>query len=492
MKNLTFIEETMNSNYTKVAVKNDIHSNHRDSLQNLIHYLSLRSIDIRKMQNELHTVGLSSLTSSESHILRQVQEVKMRLGKKYSPTKLSKLTETKAGEIFQSRIHKLFGQNNGSNFPFIMVTCDKSFAEDYAFIKSLLLKGMNVARINCAHDNPEIWSGLIHLIKKACIKTGKTCKIYMDLAGPKIRTQILSKRKHTKKPLAMGQLIWLTEQMNATFGKDLVINPGIPDLIGQLRKGERVWIDDGLIQGVIEHVDTEKAAVRITRIAGEKKKIKEDKGINLPDSNLNIASLTTFDIECLPFISQNADMVGYSFVKTPGDLALLRKEFAEQNLKQPNIIVKIETIQAVNNLPSILLEGMKDPSFGVMIARGDLAVEIGFERTGEIQEEILWLCEAAHVPVIWATQVLESLNKSGVATRSEITDAAHAAAADCVMLNKGPHTIEVLETLNEIIKRTTEHKNKKRYLFRTLKIAKDYIQKLQDESPVLQEEKSRT
>ena len=80
---------------------------------------------------------------------------------------------------------------------------------------------------------------------------------------------------------------------------------------------------------------------------------------------------------------------------------------------------------------------MKQEAFGVMIARGDLAVEIGFERMGEVQEEILWICEAAHIPVIWATQVLESLNKSGVAARSEITDAAHAAIAECVMVNKG-------------------------------------------------------
>ncbi|MBK9334453.1 MAG: pyruvate kinase, partial [Ignavibacteria bacterium] len=87
------------------------------------------------------------------------------------------------------------------------------------------------------------------------------------------------------------------------------------------------------------------------------------------------------------------------------------------------IILKIETTEAVNNLPSLLIQGMKDKYFGVMIARGDLAVEIGFERMSEIQEEILWICEAAHIPVIWATQVLDSLNKSGIATRSEVTDA---------------------------------------------------------------------
>ena len=110
-----------------------------------------------------------------------------------------------------------------------------------------------------------------------------------------------------------------------------------------------------------------------------------------------------------------------------------------------------------------------------MIARGDLAVEIGFERMGEIQEEILWICEAAHVPVIWATQVLENLNKAGIATRSEITDASYAAMAECVMINKGDHTLEVLETLRSILHRTAGHHAKKRFMFRPLNIAKRFI-----------------
>jgi pyruvate kinase len=141
----------------------------------------------------------------------------------------------------------------------------------------------------------------------------------------------------------------------------------------------------------------------------------------------------------------------------------------------PFIILKIETLEAVLNLPSLLLKGMEEHAFGVMIARGDLAVEIGFERMGEIQEEILWICEAAHVPVIWATQVLENLNKSGMATRSEITDAGHAALADCVMINKGDHTLEVLETLKDILQRTSEHRIKKRYTFRPLGIATRFL-----------------
>jgi pyruvate kinase len=122
------------------------------------------------------------------------------------------------------------------------------------------------------------------------------------------------------------------------------------------------------------------------------------------------------------------------------------------------------------------LKGLKSKHVGVMIARGDLAVEIGFERLSEIQEEILWLCEAAHIPVIWATQVLEQLNKTGVASRSEITDAYKAAQAECIMINKGAHTAKVLQTLKDLAKRSRRHHMKKRYALPPLNIAQLFFE----------------
>ncbi len=164
-------------------------------------------------------------------------------------------------------------------------------------------------------------------------------------------------------------------------------------------------------------------------------------------------------------------MVGYSFVRSSKDIL----ELQEVKPEKLSLVIKIETPEAVKNLPQLLFTALRERNNGVMIARGDLAVEIGFERMSEIQEEILWICEAAHVPVIWATQVLENLNKSGVATRSEITDAAHAAMADCVMINKGEHIIKTLETLRDILIRSGGHHVKKRYTFRPLAIATRFM-----------------
>ena len=142
------------------------------------------------------------------------------------------------------------------------------------------------------------------------------------------------------------------------------------------------------------------------------------------------------------------------------------------------VVLKIETRRAFANLPTILLEGLKFPACGVMIARGDLAVECGFERLSELQEEILWVCESAHVPVIWATQVLEGLTKSGHATRAEVTDAAMSQAAEAVMLNKGPYLVQAVEMLDDILQRMQGHHRKKHSTMRELRMASGFQAKL--------------
>ena len=130
--------------------------------------------------------------------------------------------------------------------------------------------------------------------------------------------------------------------------------------------------------------------------------------------------------------------------------------------------LKIETRRAFERLPQLLLTAMRRPCVGVMIARGDLAVEVGYWRLAELQEEILWLCEAAHLPVIWATQVLEQLAHSGLPSRAEISDAAMGERAECVMLNKGPHIDDAVVVLDDILRRMAEHHYKKKALLRQL------------------------
>jgi pyruvate kinase len=191
----------------------------------------------------------------------------------------------------------------------------------------------------------------------------------------------------------------------------------------------------------------------------------------LPDTELHLAGLTPKDLVDLEFARSEADLVGLSFVRSPDDVSSLARELESQSGRRPGIVLKIETRQAFERLPRLLLTGMRAPPLGVMVARGDLAVEMGFERLAEVQEEILWLCEAAHVPVIWATQVLESLAKTGIPSRAEVTDAAMSVRAECVMLNKGPHIDRAVHFLDNVLLRMKDHHQKKRSMLRRLAVS---------------------
>lgn len=453
-----------------------VHPQQKRSAVNLIHYLALRREDLRALQDELHDAGLSSLASAESHALRQVQAVLQRLGKSFPAKQLSDCNFEVGKNLLQQRADALFGSKKLADIPNLMVTFDTRLAEDYGAVKAMLKAGMDIARINCAHDGPEVWGKMIAHIRKAAQATRRPCKIYFDLAGPKIRTKLLGKGRYKGRLKLKEQEIFYLADSGAPFDKkDKVVGCTLPDVVKDLRSGDRVLFDDGLIEAVVETPGAQIATLRIVRISAARPCLKPEKGINFPDSELSVRCLTDFDKSVLPFVQQHADLLGFSFVRSAADVAELQALLRQKPGKKLPIIVKIETIEAVQNLPALLFQGMAEPAFGVMIARGDLAVEIGFERLSEIQEEILWVCEAAHVPVIWATQVLETLNKKGIATRSEVTDAARAAQAECVMLNKGKYLLTVLSTLRDILQRSGGHHVKKRYVFRPLKIAERFL-----------------
>ena len=245
----------------------------------------------------------------------------------------------------------------------------------------------------------------------------------------------------------------------------------LPEVFADVRAGERIWFDDGRIGGVIAAVTAEGLLVRITVARADGERLRADKGINLPDSRLRTPALTDKDLADLDVVVRHADLVGLSFVRTPADVRELQRQLARRDAERLGIVLKIETRTGFEQLPSLLLAAMRAPRVGVMIARGDLAVECGFERLAEAQEEMLWFCEAAHVPVIWATQVLETLAKKGVPSRAEITDAAMGERAECVMLNKGPHLLAAMRVLADILQRMEAHQSKKSPRLRRLRLS---------------------
>lgn len=227
----------------------------------------------------------------------------------------------------------------------------------------------------------------------------------------------------------------------------------IGDIFEQLREGEPVFFDDGKIEGVIRQLARDEMTIEIVNSRKTGSKLRADKGINFPGSKLEFSGLTTKDKKDLTFVVQNADIVNVSFINGKKDVRDLITELKKLNPpKGFGIILKIETQSGFNNLAKILLEAMKTYPVGVMIARGDLAIECGWDNIGRVQSEILSLCRAAHIPEIWATQVLENLSKQGIPSRAEMTDAAMAQRTDCVMLNKGPYILQAIKLLNTIFK----------------------------------------
>jgi pyruvate kinase len=249
-----------------------------------------------------------------------------------------------------------------------------------------------------------------------------------------------------------------------------VVGCSLPEVLRDLETGERVFYDDASLIGVVKEVHQQGALVEVTFTRKPRLKIKPDKTLNFPDSKLTLPSLTAQDLDALDFIAGRADLVGLSFVRDAGDVLQIQHEL-ERRSADLGIVIKIETTQAFNQLPRILFAAMRSPRVGVMVARGDMAVELGFVRLAEAQEEILWMCEAARVPVIWATQVLENLNKNGVPSRAEVTDAAMSGRAECVMLNRGSHLPQTLTFLRDVLERMQEHQHKKRAMLRRLRIS---------------------
>jgi pyruvate kinase len=557
----------------------------RDSARNLIHYLALRATDLRALQEKLSWLGVSSLGRSESHVLANLDKVIGILhrlsGQDWQDHSPDEPVGSVSGRLLlQNHTDALLGPVRERKVR-IMVTLPGEAASDFALVRRLVHAGMDVARINCAHDSAADWQAMAQLVRRAAKAAQREIPILMDLGGPKIRTGAMApgpavvklkperdalgyavapsrlrieattsngtsatvtqarvladagwlarlrvgkqidvtdarskKRRllvvecdaegvvaecletyyltadtalsykgnhghkvHTAYPggiaaqvgglrLRRGERIHLT--MDGT-GEDHKIACTLPQVFAQVKAGERVWFDDGRIGGVVRRASVKGLEVEIVQARDNGESLLADKGINFPDSHLDLPALTDKDLQDLQTVAQIADLVGLSFAQEAADVYQLLHSLQTLGGERVGVVLKIETLKGFENLPELMLAAMAAPSAGVMIARGDLAVECGYERIVEVQEEILWCSEAAHMPVIWATQVLETLAKSGLPSRAEISDAGLGVRAECVMLNKGPFITEAISMLDDILRRMAGHQDKKSSLLRALR-----------------------
>jgi pyruvate kinase len=448
------------------------------SAQNLAAYLALRRRDLRTLQASLMRWGLSSLGRSESRVLATLDAVVASLGSLCSSTRTDLPDYPDEQRMFAGahtiaqEADTIFGRYSRAREARIMVTLPTEAGEEPRYLRTLLQQGIECVRINCAHDDPDVWTAMLTHLRDAEHAVGRTepVRVLMDLGGPKVRT--VRPRKSGKERFGIGDALLLAHRVKRQNAREPArVGCTLPAILAQLQPGAHVWIDDGTIGARIIEKVGEDWLLEVIQAPPDGKKIRPDKGLNFPDTALNIEALTEKDRDDIAFIGQHADMVGFSFVQTASDVMLLEEELTrwqQPGRPAPAMVLKIETKQAVRNLPELIVQAAGRRPTAVMIARGDLAVEIGYNRMAEMQEEMLWLCEAAHVPVIWATQVLEHLAKEGVPSRAEVTDAAMAVRAECVMLNKGPFITEAVQLLDDVLTRMLAHQQKKTAQLRAL------------------------
>ncbi|KAL3630685.1 hypothetical protein CASFOL_023669 [Castilleja foliolosa] len=242
------------------------------------------------------------------------------------------------------------------------------------------------------------------------------------------------------------------EQNTSAGGPHKIITCPCGYLFDSVKPGDPIAFDDGKIWGVVKGTSISEVIVMITHAGLKGTKLGSEKSINIPESDIRYEGLTSKDLMDLDFVAAHADMVGVSFIRAVNDIVILRQELEKRKVTKLGVVLKIETRGGFEKLPLLLLEAMRSSNpLGVMIARGDLAVECGWEKLADIQDEIVSICSASHVPVILATQVLETLVKTGVPSRAEITDAANGRSTSCVMLNKGKHIVKAVSTLDTIL-----------------------------------------
>ncbi len=415
--------------------------------------------------------GLSSLGRCEARVLPNLNAVAAALAALGSEGGPGPEPDTEAffrgHELLGTHTEALLGPTSSNRAVRIMVTLPTRAAHTYELVRELLSNGMDVARVNCAHDDSAAWAQMAEHVRRASREIGRPCRICFDLVGP--RARVASTSVPYERRVHLGQRILMTSSPTPVRSQwTHQFECSLPEVLDQLRDGARVFVNEGRLGAVVEHRQEDGVLLRVVDARDKGEHLRTDKGLNFPDTELRIDPLGPRDLTDLDVIAPLADAVGYSFVQRPEEIIRLQAELASRGQGRIGLVAKIETRLAVQNLPELIVQGAGVQPLAIMIARGDLAVELGHRRMAEVQEELLWVCEAAHVPVIWATQVLDNFLKNGVRHRGEMTDAAMAERAECVMLNKGPFAADAVKLLDDLLGRMEGHQFKKASRMRAL------------------------
>ncbi|BGE82190.1 pyruvate kinase [Staphylococcus petrasii] len=318
-------------------------------------------------------------------------------------------------------------------------------SESEEMLEKLMKAGMNVARLNFSHGSHEEHKARIDTIRKVADKLGKTIGILLDTKGPEIRTHdmkdgLITLEKGKEVIVSMNQVEGTPEKFSVTYG----------DLINDVELGSYILLDDGLIELQVKDIDKAKGEVKCDILnTGE---LKNKKGVNLPGVRVNLPGITDKDAADIMFgIKEDVDYIAASFVRRPSDVLDIREILERENNHNITIFPKIENQEGIDNIEEIL-----EVSDGLMVARGDMGVEIPPESVPIVQKDLIRKCNKLGKPVITATQMLDSMQRNPRATRAEASDVANAIydGTDAVMLSgetaAGLYPEEAVKTMRNI------------------------------------------
>lgn len=325
-------------------------------------------------------------------------------------------------------------------------------------MKSLVKNGMNVARFNFSHGDHEEQRERMNLLKNVREELDRPVAILLDTKGPEIRTGLLEGGK--KVTLKEGsEFILYTEEMTGNETGCCVTYPGLSK---DVKAGDRILIDDGLIELKVKQIKSGNIVCHVEN-GGE---LGERKGVNVPNVKVKLPAVTEKDIDDILFgIQQDIDFIAASFIRSAKGVKEIRKILKENHAEHISIIAKIENAEGVENIDEII-----EASDGIMVARGDLGVEIPAQEVPHIQKMIIKKCNERYVPVITATQMLDSMIRNPRPTRAEVADVANAIydGTDAVMLSgetaAGKYPIEALKMMNEIAENTEQYVDYEKYI----------------------------
>ena len=324
-------------------------------------------------------------------------------------------------------------------------------SESVDLLVNLINAGMNVCRLNFSHGDYEEHGARIKNIREAVKITGKRVAILLDTKGPEIRTNDMENGAITMKigdsvRISMTEVLGTNEKFSITY----------PELINDVNVGSHILLDDGLID--LEVTDIDRDANEIVTVVKNEGVLKNKKGVNVPGVSVNLPGITEKDANDIRFgIGQGIDFIAASFVRRASDVLEITKILEEENATHIQIIPKIENQEGIDNIDEIL-----KVSDGLMVARGDMGVEIPTEDVPVVQKALIKKCNALGKPVITATQMLDSMQRNPRPTRAEANDVANAIydGTDAVMLSgetaAGDYPLEAVQTMARIAVRTEE------------------------------------